>query len=214
MFKPISLIRAASMAMVMACAAAPSMATFVSQPAGSTTFSFNSSIHLGLSNALSYHQNGIGLSMRAFDASGNQKQIDKDWLTGAGVYSGQVGQSCFLFVCVPTFDLDKAVNAGEYLQLDFDRPVNLLDFALFDPLDLNFSQSLLINGQSFSFNATNVLSNVSSISFKAGADNFRLKSVTVSQYAPPIPEPGSVALMGLGLAGLAMVVRRRATNQA
>lgn len=207
MFKSIPLVRATSMAMLMTCAAAPALAS-------ATTFSFNNSIHLGLSDTLSYSQNGISLSMRAFDAVGNQKQIDKDWLTGAGVYSGKVGDACVWFVCVPKYDLDKSVNGGEYLRLDFSRPVNLVDFDVFDAIDLNFSQSLLINGRSFGFDATNLLSNVSSISFKAGADNFRLKSVTVSQYSPPVPEPGSVALMALGLAGLSMVARRRATSQA
>ena len=39
---------------------------------------------------------------------------------------------------------------------------------------------------------------------------YRVTSADIGGYMAPVPEPGTWAMMGLGLAGLAFVARRRA----
>jgi len=160
-------------------------------------------------NSQTFASGGIGLTVTAKQSNGSSAQVANRW-DGLGVASSS-------FLGIP--DAGEIVS-GESLILTFNKAVTLtgLQFSLWDRLiddatltvgsktiDLGAASSsgLIINEFSFS--------NLSGTQFVIKGNglltSFRLAGVTVSPAA--VPEPGTWALMGLGLAGLAFARARR-----
>lgn len=171
------------------------------------TFVYNDSIFIGAADSVYKFSDGIGVTVRAFDANGAQKKLDKDFLFGMGVNAGVEGSG---FLGLPILDLNMAVDGGEFLRFDFNKAVNLTGFHLWD---LPFgSNQLSINGKTFSTGGTGPFASlgaVTSLTFRSISDDFRVKSLTVTSAVPAIPEPSTYALMLLGLAGVAAVASRK-----
>lgn len=168
----------------------------------------------GLFSSVSYSPNfisgGIGLTVTAKRADGSVAEVADRW-DGLGVDSGG------------WFSVAEVTN-GESLILTFSQAVNLTGLQLsmwesgFDGANLSgggkaFNLGSMSNTgfivNEFGFNSLTgtqfVLKGV------GGVTSFRLAGVTVTSAVPTIPaipEPGTWALMGLGLAGLAFVRRR------
>lgn len=170
------------------------------------TFAYNDSIFIGAADSVYKFSDGIGVTVRAFDANGTQKKLDKDFLFGMGVNAGVEGSG---FLGLPILDLNMAVDGGEFLRFDFNKAVNLTGFHLWDmPFGSN---QLSINGKTFSTGGTGPFASlgaVTSLTFRSISDDFRVKSLTVTSAVPAIPEPSTYALMLLGLAGVAAVASR------
>lgn len=171
------------------------------------TFAYNDSIFIGAADSVYKFSDGIGVTVRAFDANGAQKKLDKDFLFGLGVNAGVEGSG---FLGLPILDLNMAVDGGEFLRFDFNKAVNLTGFHLWDmPFGSN---QLSINGKTFSTGGTGPFASlgaVTSLTFRSISDDFRVKSLTVTSAVPAIPEPSTYALMLLGLAGVAAVASRK-----
>lgn len=171
------------------------------------TFAYNDSIFIGAADSVYKFSDGIGVTVRAFDANGTQKKLDKDFLFGMGVNAGVEGSG---FLGLPILDLNMAVDGGEFLRFDFNKAVNLTGFHLWDmPFGSN---QLSINGKTFSTGGTGPFASlgaVTSLTFRSISDDFRVKSLTVTSAVPAIPEPSTYALMLLGLAGVATVASRK-----
>lgn len=171
------------------------------------TFAYNDSIFIGAADSVYKFSDGIGVTVRAFDANGAQKKLDKDFLFGMGVNAGVEGSG---FLGLPILDLNMAVDGGEFLRFDFNKAVNLTGFHLWDmPFGSN---QLSINGKTFSTAGTGPFASlgaVTSLTFRSISDDFRVKSLTVTSAVPAIPEPSTYALMLLGLAGVAAVASRK-----
>lgn len=171
------------------------------------TFAYNDSIFIGAADSVYKFSDGIGVTVRAFDANGTQKKLDKDFLFGMGVNAGVEGSG---FLGLPILDLNMAVDGGEFLRFDFNKAVNLTGFHLWDmPFGSN---QLSINGKTFSTGGTGPFASlgaVTSLTFRSISDDFRVKSLTVTSAVPAIPEPSTYALMLLGLAGVAAVASRK-----
>lgn len=171
------------------------------------TFAYNDSIFIGAADSVYKYSDGIGVTVRAFDANGTQKKLDKDFLFGLGVNAGVEGSG---FLGLPILDLNMAVDGGEFLRFDFNKAVNLTGFHLWDmPFGSN---QLSINGKTFSTGGTGPFASlgaVTSLTFRSISDDFRVKSLTVTSAVPAIPEPSTYALMLLGLAGVAAVASRK-----
>ena len=108
-------------------------------------------------------------------------------------------------VAIPLFGFPSGVTAGNYSQT-FD----LMDAAVYDP---NFLSA---------FGGT--AAGASAALLDALGDNTAYLNIHTSQYpggeirgfmvAAPIPEPGSWAMLGVGLLGVGMMARRRIGQQA
>ncbi len=171
------------------------------------TFVYNDSVFIGAADSIYKLSDGIGVTVRAFDANGAQKKLDKDFLFGIGVKAGLEGRG---FLGIPIYDLNTAVDGGESLRFDFNKAVNLTGFHLWDmPFGSN---QLSINGRTFSTGGTGPFASlgaVTSLTFRSISDDFRVKSLTVTSAVPAIPEPSTYALMLLGLVGVAAVASRK-----
>lgn len=185
---------------------APAMAL-----ATTPTFDFylegGSGILDAVSNAPGYSANGIGLTVTAKKASGAAAQVADRW-DGLGVVSGGFLEA-------------SEITSGESLILTFSKAVTLtgLQFSQWETLlddatltvgsqviDLGKASSSGLLVKEFSF------SGLSGTQFIIKGDgllttSFRLAGVSVTAAA--VPEPGTWALMGLGMAGLAFARSRK-----
>lgn len=158
-------------------------------------------------NSQTFASGGIGLTVTAKQSNGSAAQVANRW-DGLGVSGSS-------FLGIP--DAGEIVS-GESLILTFNKVVTLtgLQLSLWDRLiddatltvgsktiDLGASSSSGLVVNEFSF------SNLSGTQFVIKGNglltSFRLAGVTVNA----VPEPGTWALMGLGLAGLAFARARR-----
>lgn len=190
--------------LVAALSLAPALAM-----ATTPTFDFylegGSGIFDAVSNSPSYSSSGIGLTVTAKKSSGAAAQVADRW-DGLGVVSGGLFEA-------------SEITSGESLTFTFNQTVSLTGLqlsqweGLFDDATLTMGSKVIDLGKmsssgllvsEFSF------SNLTGTQFTIKADgllsSFRLAGVTV---AAAVPEPGTWALMGLGLAGLAAVRARR-----
>jgi hypothetical protein len=96
------------------------------------------------------------------------------------------------------FALDDSMGGTDYYATGYNIPtlgLNSYTFALQGPNLGNVAAGALINGMNFQIDPANV----------AGNYDITYSSITLS----PVPEPGTVALVGLGAAGLLALRRKK-----
>lgn len=145
----------------------------------------------------------LSVTVRGYAAGGAQKDVAINSL-GVGVDTGLLDAG--------EVNSSLGNDPGEYLTLSFNKAVQLnsLDFSLweqgFDKATLSWgsnSVSLTQDLQSLS----NVVGSTFTLRATGLASSFRLLNINA---VAAVPEPATYALMGLGLAGIAVARRRRA----
>ncbi len=206
-------------AAALALVAAMPMAAQAATPANNFNFASGSLLDT-ISSAPSYVSGALQVVIRAFDASNKQMKVASNSsglgaTTGAFLESGDLNAS--------SASLLTAAKA-EYLTLTFNQAVNLNSFSLTGWSNglLGFgteSATLTWGTKSFALGTNNSGSplvtftpvGASGTVFKlqaTGSSAFRLAGLNATATGA-VPEPGTYALMGLGLVGLGWVSRRR-----
>lgn len=167
------------------------------------------------SSSLNFTSNGIGLAITAISPSDNAK-VTYRW-DGIGVYAGGLDAG----------ELNSSLlhTPGDALLLSFSQTVSLssIAFSLWEGNSLGaldkatittggqtYALSASLNDGGFlidTFGLTGVIPAGQHFLLQAqgNVSSFRLAGLNVS----PVPEAGTVALFGLGLAGVALAARRR-----
>ena len=152
-----------------------------------------------------FSSGGIGLNITANSGGGSLDVVRLD--NGIGVKTGLldavgIGNGDFL-----TLTFSQAVNLSSLRVAEWDSPDRAtLSWAggsaslAGAPLDLNILGTDTLN-------LSNVVGTVFKLQGTSALTTFRLNGLTA---VAAVPEPGTYALMGLGLVGIAAVRRRRA----
>lgn len=170
--------------------------------------------------APSYVSGNLQVIVRAFNSSNKQINVASNF-TGLGATSG--------FLDSGDLNAGSLLGGapGDYLTLTFNQAVNIASVQVSGWSNGLFglgaeSGTFVAGAKTFSLGTNNdnglVVTTFSTPGatgtlFKlqaTGQSAFRLAGLHATAVAPAIPEPGTYALMGLGLLGIAAVSRRRA----
>ncbi|RZI67059.1 MAG: PEP-CTERM sorting domain-containing protein [Pseudomonas sp.] len=201
---------------ILAAASALAVLTPMAAQAAANTFQFygNGPLTDTVSVAPNYNAGNLGVTVRAFDTTGKSLALAIRF-DGLGAFGGGLD----------TGDIDSLLGGpAEYLELTFSKAVklNALSFSgwengLFGPIDqatLSWGNQSLALGtnndhgllvKTFDFSGASVpAGTVFKITSTGNLSSFRLAGIG----ATAVPEPTTMLLMGLGLAGVAFTARR------
>lgn len=164
------------------------------------------------SSSLNVTSSGVGLTLTPVSTSSSAK-VAQRW-DGIGVNVGGLDAGDFN---------SSLLSGGDALLLSFNQVVNLnsIGFSSWDNGifgALADKVSITTGGQTYTLSGNDGKSPITTFSnlgltgqyfviqAQGTTSSFRLASLNVT----PVPEAGTAALMGLGLAGVALVARRRA----
>ncbi|WP_448214219.1 PEP-CTERM sorting domain-containing protein [Colwellia sp. MEBiC06753] len=188
-----------------------SLLTAFSASANLISFNFESIPEKGQFDTLIYKQEGITLSITAFDSDGKEADVHRN-ADGLGVWST---------------DKQGRVANDEYLVFEITGPqgARFTDFNLFFPTDLTwggnsfgqneqasidfgesnyqYTNTLNSNHQNMAFNTT-LISGNSFIFSSSTADGMRVAALSFE-----VPEPSTIAIFGIALIALGLRFARK-----